>query len=143
MKSILLIICYSVFCSVGISQPIKEKEVPLKVLEGVKKSLPMAKNITWEKKDTNYVANFILAEKEAAALYTVEGTLVQIGIHIPLSELPALALDYLKLNYAKQKVKSISKISQMRGNQITYEVVMKGTTLIFDKDGNYLKEVKV
>ena len=63
-------------------------------------------------------------------------------IEIKESELPAKALAYIAATYPNKKIKETAKITDNK-NVITYEAEVKidgkGSDLIFDASGNFLK----
>jgi hypothetical protein len=74
-------------------------------------------------------------------LIDVSGNILETEVEIKIDELPAKAKEYVSKNYAGQKIKETAKITDSKG-VVTYEAEIKGKDLIFDSNGNFIKEVK-
>lgn len=59
-------------------------------------------------------------------------------IEIKVDALPANAKEYVSKNYAGQKIKEATKITDNKG-VVTYEAEIKGKDLILDSNGNLIK----
>lgn len=146
MKKIcLMFLLFSVF-KLGNAQTIQPKNVPAPVQAGLKKYLPMALMVEWEKEDSNYEANFVLKDtmgrlRSSSAIFDKAGMLLEIEITITKDELPSGVLDYVNSNYGHPKIKEISQVTKFVGPK-TYEIEIKGKELIFDSEGKFIKEVK-
>jgi DNA gyrase/topoisomerase IV subunit A len=119
------------------AQKVSDKEVPTVVKNTLQKSYPNAKEIKWEKEKANYEAEFEVNETDYSLLIDVSGNILETEI----DELPAKAKEYVSKNYAGQKIKETAKITDSKG-VVTYEAEIKGKDLIFDSNGNFIKEVK-
>ena len=123
------------------AQKVSDKEVPTVVKSALQKSYPNAKEIKWEKEKANYEAGFEVSEKEYSLLIDASGKILETEMEIKMEELPANAKAFISKNYAGQKIKETAKITDSKG-VVTYEAEVKGKDLIFDKNGNFIKEVK-
>ena len=123
------------------AQKVSDKEVPTVVKNTLQKSYPNAKEIKWEKEKANYEAGFEVSEKEYSLLIDASGKILETEMEIKMEELPANAKAFISKNYAGQKIKETAKITDSKG-VVTYEAEVKGKDLIFDKNGNFIKEVK-
>ena len=123
------------------AQKVSDKEVPTVVKNTLQKSYPSAKEIKWEKEKANYEAGFEVSEKEYSLLIDASGKILETEMEIKMEELPANAKAFISKNYAGQKIKETAKITDSKG-VVTYEAEVKGKDLIFDKNGNFIKEVK-
>jgi len=121
------------------AQKISDKEVPTVVKNTLQKSYPNAKEIKWEKEKANYEAEFEVDETDYSLLIDVSGNILETEIEIKIHELPAKAKEYVSKNYAGQKIKETAKIADSKG-VVTYEAEIKGKDLIFDSNGNFIKE---
>ena len=137
--TILLVAMFGV--SFANAQKVSDKEVPTVVKSALQKSYPNAKEIKWEKEKANYEAEFEVNETDYSLLMDVSGNILETEIEIKVDALPANAKDYISKNYAGQKIKETAKITDSKG-VVTYEAEVKGKDLIFDKNGNFIKEVK-
>ena len=68
----------------------------------------------------------------------VSGNILETEIEIKVDALPANAKAYISKNYAGQKIKEATKITDNKG-VVTYEAEIKGKDLIFDSNGNFIK----
>ena len=128
---ILLLIGGTVFSSQA--QKINSLKVPAAVSAAFKKSHPAVK-VKWEMEQANYEAGFILNGKETSEVYTPGGTLLETESAIKSSELPATVLAKLK----GMKIGEAAKITKADGT-IHYEAEVKGKDLLFDANGNTVK----
>jgi Putative beta-lactamase-inhibitor-like, PepSY-like len=134
--SILLLIC----CLKGLTQKIKESEVPTAVKASFGK-LFQGSTAKWEKEDGNYEAGFKKEGKTMSATFQADGTFMESETAIKESELPPAVINYLQANYTNKKIKESAKITNATG-AITYEAEVDNKDLIFDSNGKFLKEVK-
>ena len=61
-------------------------------------------------------------------------------MEINVDALPSNVRDYVSKHHVGEKIKEAAKISDSKGT-ITYEAEIKGKDLIFDSNGNFVKEV--
>lgn len=135
-------IAVAVMCTAALAQEHKEEKiksvnVPAAVSASFTKQFGTVE-AKWEKKGANYEAEFEHNKKETSAVFSAEGKLLETEVEIPVTELPAAALEYIKKNHADAKVKEAAKITDAAG-VITYEAEVKGKDLIFDAKGNFVK----
>ena len=123
------------------AQKVSDKDVPTAVKTTLQKNYPNAKEIKWEKENGNYEAEFEVEETDYSLLIDVSGKILETEIEIKVDALPANAKAYISKNYAGQKIKEATKITDNKG-VVTYEAEIKGKDLIFDSNGNFIKEVK-
>ena len=95
----------------------------------------------WEKEDANFEASFKKDGHEMSAVFDAYGGLVETETDIPVSELPAKVVTYVNEKYKGKKIKEASKITDQKG-KIMFEAALKGKDIIFDADGNFIKEIK-
>jgi hypothetical protein len=141
MKKIILMLLASLMASLSYAQKIHEKDVPVTVKEAFKKQYPAAKEVKWENESGNYEAEFEMGEIESSVLIDEKGTILETEVEIALDKLPAGVMNYVKTNYAGQKVKEAAKIIDSKG-AVTYEVEIEGKDVIFDSNGKFVKEIK-
>ncbi|MCZ2357619.1 MAG: PepSY-like domain-containing protein [Bacteroidia bacterium] len=121
------------------AQKISDKEVPAVVKSALQKNYPNAKELKWEKEKGNYEAEFEVNETDYSLLIDASGNILETEIEIKVDALPAKVKDYITKNYAGQKIKEATKITSSKG-VVTYEAEVKGKDLIFDSNGNFIKE---
>lgn len=121
------------------AQKVSDKEVPTAVKTTLQKNYPNAKELKWEKENGNYEAEFEVDETDYSLLIDVSGNILETEIEIKVDALPANAKAYISKNYAGQKIKEATKITDNKG-VVTYEAEIKGKDLLFDSNGNFIKE---
>jgi len=146
IKNSLLLVFAILFFELSHAQTLKPSNVPAPVLASMKKYLPMALLVAWEKEDSDYEANFFVKDstgslRTASALFNATGTLLEIEMIISKAELPSGVLEYVNSNYGNPKIKEVSQVSKLTGPK-TYEIEIKGKELIFDSEGKFIKEEK-
>ena len=139
MKKSAIILAAMLSVTFANAQNISDKEVPTTVKAALQKSYPNAKEIKWEKEKANYEAGFEVSETDYSLLIAVSGNILETEVEIKIDELPAKAKEYVSKNYAGQKIKETAKITDSKG-VVTYEAEIKGKDLIFDSNGNFIKE---
>jgi len=118
--------------------------VPAVVKNANLKKYPESKSyhVTWEKENGNYEANWGGKDGEANSVtYTPAGTFVEIVKEIPTSELPKSANAYIKEHYKNAKFGDVGKVLDAHGKTF-YEVEINRKDVIFDENGNFVKEEK-
>ena len=76
-----------------------------------------------------------------SALFDANGTMTELELAIKITELPSAATDYISKNYKGAAIKEAAKITKS-GGEINYEAEVRGTDLIFDATGAFLKQIK-
>ena len=119
-----------------------EIHVPAAAKTALMNKYPAATKVTWEKEKGNFEANWGGKDGEAnSVLFTPAGDFLEIVESIPVNELPASALAYLKTHYKSAKVKEAGKVIDKQG-KIFYEAEVNGKDVIFDQKGNFVKVEK-
>jgi hypothetical protein len=141
MKKTVIVLVALFVSTVAYSQKVKEKNVPDAVKIAFKAAYPNADDVEWEKEDENYEVEFELNDVDYSVLYTADGTLLETEMEIETEQLPQNVIEYMKANYADKKIKESAKITNNKG-VVTYEVEIKGKDVMFDANGNFIKEIK-
>lgn len=116
--------------------------VPKAVKNAFVQKYPDAKQVTWEKEKGNYEANWGGKSGEAnSALFTSTGTFLEIAKAIPVNQLPARALNYIKTHYKNASVSEAALVTDAKG-KVSYEGEVAHQDLVFDEHGNFLKAEK-
>jgi hypothetical protein len=139
MKKSATIIAAMVITSFTYAQKSQEKDVPAIVKTSFQKQFPDIKDADWEKEKENYEAEFEIKETEYSVLLDASGNVLETEIEISVDALPANVRDYVSKNYSGQKIKEAAKIAGVKGT-LTYEAEIKGKDLLFDSNGNFIKE---
>ena len=141
MKKLILVTVAAMITSLPFAQKTQDKNVPVAVKTSFLKQYPDAKEVKWEKENGNYEAEFEVGETDYSVLIDASGNIIETEIEISVDALPANAKEYVSKNHAGQKIKEAAKITDAKGT-VTYEAEIKGTDLIFDSNGVFIKEVK-
>ena len=141
MKSTVILLAMLFTTTFANAQKTQDKNVPAAVKSAFQKQYPDAKEVKWEKENGNYEAEFEVGETGYSVLIDASGNITETEIEISVDALPANAKEYVSKNHQGQKIKEAAKITDAKGT-VTYEAEIKGTDLIFDSNGNFIKEVK-
>lgn len=143
MKQYLLSATVLFMTVTGFAQEKKEKTVkPTAAAETTfTKTYPGATKVKWEKEDSDFEVNFVSGKKEMSAIITATGTLKESEEEIDAKALPAAALTYIQTHYKGAKVKEAAKITNANGT-VSYEAEINEMDVLFDQNGQFLKEVK-
>jgi len=118
--------------------------VPAVVKKANMEKYPESKTqkITWEKEKGNYEANWGGKDGEANSVqYTPSGQFLEIVKEIPVKDLPKGITTYAKEHYKTTKFGDVGKVLDAQG-KTSYEVEIHGKDVIFDENGNFVKEEK-
>lgn len=136
------------FSAVSFSQGNEGERQKINVPSVVKKAnmdkYPESKTqkITWEKEKGNYEANWGGKDGEANSVqYTPSGKFIEIVKAISIKDLPQGVVAYAKSHYKTSKFGDVGRATDANGT-VTYEVEIHGKDVIFDENGNFIKEEK-
>ena len=116
-------------------------KVPTAVRTALIKKYPEASKVTWEKEKGNYEANWGGNDGEANSVqFTPSGNFIEIVRAIPVSQLPANTIAYVKEHY-KVTITEAGKVTDAKG-KTSYEAEVHGRDVIFDANGNFVKAEK-
>ncbi|HEY8657639.1 MAG TPA: PepSY-like domain-containing protein [Hanamia sp.] len=116
-------------------------KVPTAVRAALTKKYPEASKVTWEKEKGNYEANWGGNDGEANSVqFTPSGNFIEIVRAIPVSQLPANTIAYVKEHY-KVTITEAGKVTDAKG-KTSYEAEVHGRDVIFDANGNFVKAEK-
>ncbi len=121
-------------------EKMKHVMVPSAVKTSFSKNYP-GTTAKWEKEGSNYEAGFKHEGHEMSALYDADGKMTESEMEIKIGDLPNSAIEYVKANYKDAEIEEAAKITKADG-EVNYEAEVKGMDLIFDKEGNFLREQK-
>ncbi len=117
-------------------------KVPAVVETALKQKYPEAKNVTWEKEDGNYEANWGgKSGEDNSVQFTPSGAFIEIVKAIPVSSLPKPVIVYVSAHYKGAKITEAGKVTDAAGKTF-YEAEVKGKDVIFDGNGNFVKAEK-
>ena len=141
MKKIIFISIAAIIGFSACGQKLKKEDVPSVVTAKFKTLYPIIEDVNWSKENNIYEAEFDLNKVETSASFDVKGNLVETETEIAVANLPATITKYLEKNLPGEKIKEASKITDSKG-VITFEAEVNNVDYVFDKDGNFIKEVK-
>jgi len=114
---------------------------PDNVRAAFKKTFTGVSKVKWEKEGNDYEVNFVQQKKEMSAVFDSKGTWKETEEEIAVASLPAAAASYVKSHYNSTKIKEVAKITKA-GGVVNYEAEVNKTDVIFDAQGNFIKEEK-
>lgn len=116
--------------------------VPPAVKTALAQKYPEASKVTWEKEKGNYEANWGgKSGEDHSVQFTPSGNFIEIVNSIPVSQLPASTIAYVKVHYKGTNITEAGKVTDAKG-KISYEAEVKGKDIIFDANGNFVKAEK-
>ncbi len=123
MKSLLSLACFVfLFATIGCSQKITEKDLPVPVKTAFNNKFPGATDIKWEKENKKELeANFKMNNADVSANFSLDGTWVETETTIPASELPVAVINTVNTKYPGAVYGRTEKIQKL-GGKILYEV---------------------
>ncbi len=114
-------------------------KVPAVVTSALHKKYADAKNVTWEKENGNYEANWGgKSGEDNSVQYTPSGNFIEIVNAIPVGQLPAKVVAYVKQHYNGAKITEAGKVTDAKG-KMSYEAEVHGKDIVFDENGNFVK----
>lgn len=116
--------------------------VPSVVKSALYKKYADAKNVTWEKEKGNYEANWGgKSGEDNSVQFTPAGDFIEIVNAIPVSQLPASTIAYVKKHYKGAHISEAGKVTDAKG-KLSYEAEVNRKDLIFDENGNFVQTEK-
>lgn len=125
---------------ISLSACAQKTTVPGVVKTAFSKSFPGV-SAKWDKEGEKYEANFKRNGSTISALFTADGGMLESETDIKKSELPTVVLTYVNSHYKGKAIKEAAKITKADGT-VNYEAEVDGKDVIFDSNGNFLKEAK-
>ena len=139
MKSLFFIVAIIMLAYFSASaQKLKDSQVPASVKNTFEKKYPVIRG-NWDKEDANYEVNFKQDGRSMSVLIDVNGTIVETETDIPVGNLPQPVKTYMQKHYTGLKIKEAAKIVKASG-EINYEAEVNKKDIVFDANGNFLKE---
>lgn len=136
MKTIVYVMALLMFAgTTSQAQKLNAGKVPTAVKTAFSKAHSGISKVSWSKENANFEAEFSLNGKETSEVYTANGTFVESEVEIKVAELPTA----VKMKLKDQKVAEAAKITKANGSVI-YEAEVKGKDLLFDANGNPVKQ---
>jgi hypothetical protein len=119
----------------------KNATPPAAAKAALSKAFPGSTHVKWEKEGSEFEASFDHGGKKMSAVVDAQGNLKESEMELKVSELPSAVLQYIKDHYNGATIKEAAKITKANG-EVNYEAEVKGTDVIFDVSGKFIREVK-
>ncbi|MEP7236432.1 MAG: PepSY-like domain-containing protein [Ferruginibacter sp.] len=141
MKKLMMISALATIVTMSAcAQKLDASKVPAAVKAAFKKQYPGV-TAKWEKEDGDYEAGFKQNGNEMSTVFDAAGTMKESEMEIKASELSANIQAYVAQHYKGKTIKDAAKITMANGT-VNYEANVNGKDVIFDANGNFLKEAK-
>lgn len=138
-KAFLALLMFSGSTVLVNAQTVKETQVPSAVKSALKSKYADAKGVQWEKEKGNYEANWGgKSNEDQSVQFTPSGEFIEMVKAIPVSQLPAPVLSYVKAHYKGAKITEAGKVTDAKG-KLSYEAEVNKKDIIFDEKGNFVK----
>ncbi len=140
--AILFALGNTVFSQEKESEGPEKINVPAVVKSAFHKKYADAKNITWEKEDGNYEANWGgKSGEDHSAQFTPSGDFIEIVNAIPVSQLPEKVISYIKEHNNGARITEAGRVTDA-SSKVSYEAEIHGKDIVFDEKGNFVKAEK-
>jgi hypothetical protein len=140
MKKILILAMLAGSFSAADAQKLDASKVPTVVKTAFGNQYPGV-GATWEKEDANYEVNFKQNGNTMSVIIDPAGSIIETEMDIKTSELPAASIAYVKSHYKNKSITEAAKITRADGS-ISYEAEVGDIDVVFDSNGNFIKEIK-
>ena len=142
MKKIISIFIASLVLVFGALYAQKTTKVPAAVKTAFAKKFPSATKVMWEKEGGNYEANWGgKGNEDHNAIFTPAGEFTESANAIAVNKLPANVLTYIKEHYKGAKISEAMLVTDASGKTF-YEAEVNKKDIVFDANGNFVKEEK-
>lgn len=146
MKNLSLLLVLLISSILLCSQNIDIKDLPTSVKTKFDTQFPVSnqKDVKWGKAVNNYEAEFINNGVMTAAIFDIQGNLLEIASEFSINDLPKPVFDYLEKNYNWKKIKYAVMVVSGTG-KVSYRIGIgiKELVLVFDFQGNFQRLVKM
>ncbi|MBF9252238.1 PepSY-like domain-containing protein [Pontibacter sp. 172403-2] len=139
MKKLFLMLIAVATAGYANAQTLSDSNVPAAAKAALSQKYPSIKSVKWEKEGGNYEAVYTLNGTENSAVLNAKGNILETEMGIKPSQLPAQARQNLSEKYPNQKITEAAKITSASG-KVTYEAEVKGKDVLFDTNGNFVKQ---
>lgn len=142
-KKFITTIFASIICLGLLAQEKEGKTItpPSPVKASFEKTFSGVSKVKWEKEGDDYEVSFVQQKKELTAVFDSQGIWKETEEEIKASDLPPVIIQYVKAHYTGARIKEAAKITKP-GNVINYEAEVNEVDVIFDGQGNFVREEK-
>lgn len=144
MRSIIVVLLFIVPVMRVSAQSPRNVNVPDNVVKSFNKRFPMAKDVSWDKVDTTYKADFYYKERLSYAEFDIRGEWVKTIIDQDIYDLYPPVERYISENFGKYKLLFVEKVLKADKNDYYYAQLSKKVKgqnepviveIFFDKTG--------
>lgn len=137
MKKYLILALALYFSAVAFAKPV----IPAGVKSSLMKLYPNVHSVKWDAEGKDFEASFSVNKVKNSVLFDAAGTVIETEAAIPKNSLPAEAIAYVTKHYGTKNLKDAAKITDAKG-VVIFEAGVKAKDILFDANGNFLREVK-
>lgn len=124
-------------------QDVKEKDVPLIILNSFTTKFPEAKTRTWKTKNGDYEVDFYIKLKKHEAKYQADGKWKKTSIEIHKKEVPEVVFNSLKTSeFSNWMLDNTYLVEDIENKDLYLLKVLKGSNvmeLLYKSNGDLLK----
>lgn len=152
-----LILLFCLFSFSIFGQVIPESKVPKVVVKNFQRKNSRASNVSWERKDINFLVVFVNMEKDCEAEFDKDGKLLMKKISVDPNDLMPSIRDYIKDNYKGYKYEYAELVEKGRERYFSVFIYPKKSKdeppltqvrfastgkflTVLDENGNEIKE---
>ncbi|MBC3787778.1 PepSY-like domain-containing protein [Spirosoma utsteinense] len=141
MKNSLVSLLLFVLAGSVQAQLIPANQVPVLVLNTLKKQHPQARNLQWERSAPYYEAVFTLNNNHRAIKFDTQGRVAETEVGIPIGTLRVSIAQYMKKHYPAERIQAAETVTKANGGE-SYEIRITGMEIVFNAAGTFLNEEK-
>jgi Protein of unknown function (DUF2874). len=138
MKKILIPIAFFIVYNVNAQQ---KSKVPEAAKTSFSKLFSKAEKVKWGKEGNDFEVDFRMNSKKMSAVFDATGNCKETEEAVDINQIPAKSITYFKEHYKSATIKETAKIVKA-DQSILYEIGIKGKDILFDAEGNFMKEAK-
>jgi len=141
MKKIIVLFAMAAFFGQSKAQVVEVKDVPGVVVTTFQGSYPSVSHVEWRRVGTNYEADYMDNQNDSYVVYDPSGKVVEVAQGVTYTTVPEPAMTYVKTKYKGDKMTKVFKVKDSSG-KVIYKGKVKDSYLLFDSNGNFIREVK-
>ncbi len=139
MKKLILLVAVLFIAFQVEAQSVKQKDVPVAVLENLEAWYPGVSKVKWEMKDGMYEASFLMNKLKNEVVFSSTGEFSSAEAEIKITQLPEAISTYMTEHFPNQTFEDIEMEMDAHGI-VTYSVEIGDTEYEFSADGQLLSQ---